>query len=114
MLNRIEGVRGESLAEGYLVEQGYKIIGRNEKLMKIEVDLIAEAQDGTVCFIEVKNRSSYNFGTPSEAVNAAKINRYKKFIALYSQIHKLYGRDLRIDVIAIGGDEVEHIENVTE
>ena len=38
---RAEGIRGESLAEGYLKSKGYKIIGRNEKLMGIEVDLIA-------------------------------------------------------------------------
>ena len=50
---RAEGIRGESLAEGYLKSKGYKIIGRNEKLMGIEVDLIATAPDGDVCFIEV-------------------------------------------------------------
>ena len=35
MKTRGEGIRGESLAEGYLVDKGYKILGRNEKLMGI-------------------------------------------------------------------------------
>ena len=59
---RAEGIRGESLAEGYLKSKGYKIIGRNEKLMGIEVDLIATAPDGDVCFIEVKSRTTYSYG----------------------------------------------------
>lgn len=112
MKTRGEGMRGESLAEGYLVDKGYKILGRNEKLMGIEVDIIAEAPSGDVCFVEVKSRSSYSYGYAVEAVTPAKINRYKRFINLYSQIHGLYDKTLRIDVIAICGDEVEHIENV--
>lgn len=109
---RAEGIRGESLAEGYLKSKGYKIIGRNEKLMGIEVDLIATAPDGDVCFIEVKSRTTYSYGYALETVTPAKIARYKKFINLYTQIHRLYDKTLRIDVIAISGDDVEHIENV--
>ena len=111
---RAEGIRGESLAEGYLKSKGYKIIGRNEKLMGIEVDLIATAPDGDVCFIEVKSRTTYSYGYALEAVTPAKIARYKRFINLYTQIHRLYDKTLRIDVIAISGDDVEHIENVGE
>ena len=103
---RAEGIRGESLAEGYLKDKGYKIIGRNE------VDLIATAPDGDVCFIEVKSRTTYSYGYALEAVTPAKIARYKRFINLYTQIHRLYDKTLRIDVIAISGDDVEHIENV--
>lgn len=69
---RAEGIRGESLAEGYLKSKGYKIIGRNEKLMGIEVDLIATAPDGDVCFIEVKSRTTYSYGYALEAVTPAK------------------------------------------
>ena len=87
-------------------------IVNNEKLMGIEVDIIAEAPSGDVCFVEVKSRSSYSYGYAVEAVTPAKINRYKRFINLYSQIHGLYDKTLRIDVIAICGDDVEHIENV--
>lgn len=109
---RAEGIRGESLAEGYLKSKGYKIIGRNEKLMGIEVDLIATAPNGDVCFIEVKSRTTYSYGYALEAVTPAKIARYKRFINLYTQIHRLYDKTLRIDIIAISGDDVEHIENV--
>lgn len=107
-----EGIRGESLAEGYLKGKGYKILGRNEKLMGIEVDLIALSPDGDVCFVEVKSRTTYSHGYALEAVTPAKIARYKRFINLYSQIHRLYDKTLRIDVIAITGEDVEHIENV--
>ena len=85
---------------------------RNEKLMGIEVDLIATAPDGDVCFIEVKSRTTYSYGYALEAVTPAKIARYKRSINLYTQIHRLYDKTLRIDVIAISGDDVEHIENV--
>ena len=56
---------------------------RNEKLMGIEVDLIATAPDGDVCFIEVKSRTTYSYGYALEAVTPAKIARYKRFINLY-------------------------------
>ncbi len=109
---RAEGIRGESLAEGYLKKKGYKIIGRNEKLMGIEVDLIAISPEDDVCFIEVKSRTTYSYGFALETVTPAKIARYKRFINLYAQIHRLYDKTLRIDVIAITGEDVEHVENV--
>lgn len=112
MRNKTEGIRGESLAEGYLVGQGYKIIETNAKLMGIEVDIIAEAQDGVICFIEVKSRETNRFGTSIEAVTAQKIRRYRQFINLYAQIKRLSNRDMRIDVIAISGNEVEHLVDV--
>lgn len=112
MKTKFEGDRGENLAEGFLKEKGYKILDRNKTLMNIEVDIIAEAPSGDICFIEVKSRSSYAFGQPLEAVTFRKIKRYKQFIKLYADIKKLYDRTLRIDVIAVTGDGAEHIENV--
>ncbi|MEG1612663.1 MAG: YraN family protein [Clostridia bacterium] len=111
MNTKIEGVRGESFAVGYLVKKGYKIIETNIKLMGIEVDIIAESPDKAIVFCEVKARQTLNFGHPLEAITPAKQNRYRTFAKQYIVIKRLANRDIRFDAIALLGDEITHIEN---
>ncbi len=51
------GIRGEELAAAYLKKSGYRILFRNWKWGKHEIDIIAE-KDETVAFIEVKTRTA--------------------------------------------------------
>lgn len=111
MKNRIEGIKGESWAQSYLTEKGYKILDTNVKLMGIEVDIIAEDVDGTIVFVEVKARNSTNYGHPLEAVTPYKQNRYRTFVKQYIAYKRVADRDLRFDVIGILNDEIEHIIN---
>lgn len=54
---RLLGQRGEQLAEGYLVNKGFRIVDRNVRTKRGEMDLIA--LDGKcLVFIEVRTRSS--------------------------------------------------------
>lgn len=85
---RAEGIRGESLAEGYLKSKGYKIIGRNENYGD-RVDLIATAPDGDVCFIEVKSRTTYSYGYALEAVTPAKSQGTKIYQSLHTDSSSL-------------------------
>jgi Predicted endonuclease distantly related to archaeal Holliday junction resolvase len=111
MKNRIEGIRGESWAVGYLIEKGYRIIDTNKKLINIEVDIIAEDSDKTIVFIEVKTRNNLYFGHPFEAITKEKQNRYRKFAALYVSQNRLGGRDIRFDAIAMINNDIEHLVN---
>ena len=68
---QILGARGEKAAAKHLRRHGYKILTRNFRSGKAEVDLIARDKDWLV-FVEVKTRKSEEFGAPSEAVQADK------------------------------------------
>lgn len=96
------GKYGEDLACEYLKKQGYKIIERNFRIRGGEIDIIAIDND-TLAYIEVKTRSSYQFGRPEESVTPNKIRfleRASKFYRNnrnYLNLPKLE----RIDVVAI-------------
>ena len=67
---------GEGAAAVWLEEKGYALLGRNVRIGRDEIDLIAE--DGAhICFVEVKTRRQYpeyraRVGTPAEAVDIRK------------------------------------------
>jgi putative endonuclease len=71
MSNIAFGDTGEKLAADYLRSAGYKITALKYRAKPGEIDVIAE-KSGTLCFVEVKTRSSYVFGTPAEAVTYRK------------------------------------------
>ncbi len=68
------GRAGEKLAARFLRSEGYKVLYRNYRAKRGgEVDLVCrEKSSGTLVFVEVKTRSSTEFGTPGYAVNEAK------------------------------------------
>jgi len=66
------GRRGEQVAAQYLRRIGYKVLHHNYRAPKGgEVDLVCREGD-TLVFVEVKTRSSEEFGTPAEAVTHSK------------------------------------------
>ena len=68
------GRRGENLAARFLRKEGYKVLYRNYRAPKGgEVDIVCrEITSGTLVFVEVKTRSSLEFGRPGEAVKSKK------------------------------------------
>lgn len=113
--NKIIGRGGESLAKDYVEGLGYRVLEMNFRLKMGEIDLIA-LDGNTVCFIEVKTRTSLIHGQPVEAVHPAKIRKLSKLAACYL---KLRYRSLqvrsRFDVISILQDgsvpRIEHLKN---
>ena len=104
---KVLGKKGETLAEQYLKSQGFVLLSRNYRTPFGEADLIVSNGEETV-FVEVKTRSSSAFGTPREAVDHHKQERYRK-IALYygSQTHA--EPNARFDVIEVYESvEIEH------
>ncbi|HIC33059.1 MAG TPA: DUF91 domain-containing protein, partial [Flavobacteriaceae bacterium] len=61
------GKKGEQLAVDFLIESGYDIIERNYRFNKAEVDIIAQKKD-VLAIIEVKTRSTADFGNPQDFV----------------------------------------------
>lgn len=94
------GAIGEELAEKYLKEKGYEIIGRNYLTRYGEIDLIAK-KEKKLHFIEVKARSSLAYGKPYEAVNWRKIRHLKSAIQIYLLKNKIKECKLSLDTISI-------------
>lgn len=69
------GARGEKLAGRFLRRSGYKILYRNFRGRSGgEIDIVCRDGD-TLVFVEVKTRSSAEFGRPFDAVNRDKQKR---------------------------------------
>src|SRR5437879_12187458 len=65
------GAEGERVASRFLEARGYRILERNYRTRRGEIDLIAE--DGRILvFVEVKVRLDDRFGGPAAAISRAK------------------------------------------
>ena len=114
MNNRQKGAVGEQQALEYLLNKGYKFIDKNWHFSKnAEIDLIMQ-DDETLVFVEVKKRSSLDYGHPFEAITKTKIQNIRLAIQAYlPKAHEnLKFKSFRIDGIAIINDRIEHLENI--
>ncbi|MGH7184192.1 MAG: YraN family protein [Nitrospiraceae bacterium] len=115
---RSVGQEGESAAEQYLRQKGYRIVGRNLRSSVGELDLVAE--DGQVLvFVEVKARRTGAFGGAIHAVHQRKQEKLIQLAALYLARHHIKGRQCRFDVVLLQGvgtlpTQIEHIQNAFE
>ncbi|TDI83473.1 MAG: YraN family protein [Chloroflexi bacterium] len=113
------GTHGERLAEEHLVGLGYRILDRNWRWQKGELDLVAEQGDEVV-FVEVKTRRSQTYGPPEESITRAK--RDKLIQTAYAYLGSANRQDVhwRIDVVAIDMERdgtvirLEHIVSAVE
>jgi len=107
------GKKGEQLAVNYLIGKGYKIVERNWRFQKAEIDIIARKAE-TLISVEVKTRSTKNFGNPQDFVNPKKIKLMVLAMNEYI-LNKDLDIELRFDIIAITKDkssfDIEHFKN---
>ena len=97
--NKYKGNIGESIAENYLLEKGYDILETNYKNKIGEIDIIAKDQNRIV-FVEVKTRTTEEYGTPAEAVSFYKQQHMMKSARYYLARHG--GEcECRFDVIEV-------------
>ena len=94
------GKEGERLAAEYLAEHGYRIITRNYRYHRNEIDIIAQ-HNQTLSFVEVKTRSSADKGHPSESVTMKKQKEIIKVARAYLAFSGQEDADCRFDVIAV-------------
>ncbi|MEE9904052.1 MAG: YraN family protein [Chlorobium sp.] len=94
------GRQGEQLAAEYLIRKGYRIVERNYRARRNEIDIIA-IDRGTLCFIEVKTRGSLEKGHPLEAVTPQKQKEIIKAAKSYLLTVENREPDCRFDVIAV-------------
>lgn len=102
------GRAGEKRACEFLKEKGFKILETNFKTFVGEIDIIAQDKE-TLVFIEVKTRMSDAFGSPSEAVDRKKQEKYVKVASEYLVVNQKSESPCRFDVIEIQDGEINHV-----
>lgn len=97
------GDKGEEIACRWLEKQGFVIAERNFLCKMGEIDIIAwDPGDQTLCFVEVKTRSSLDFGYPCEFVDAKKRRRLENTAAYYRMGRKkLQSVAMRMDIFEV-------------
>lgn len=112
-LKRPHGLFGEKLAEGFLKRNGYKILKRRFLCRFGELDIVAQDKEAIV-FVEVKQRSSSEFGMPYEAVDKNKRRKIINSAMVFVKRYGLEDYDLRFDIVSIlteeGSGSVPQIE----
>lgn len=111
------GRGGEELAARFLEAGGYRIVARNWRGSRGELDIVAE-HEGTIVFVEVKTRSGLAFGHPFEAVTPRKLRALRRLAGEWCRQAERVRAAIRLDVIAvIGGHDVpariEHLRGVS-
>ena len=107
------GKLGEELAVDFLQQNGYDILETNWVFQKAEIDIIAQ-KENVLAVVEVKTRSSIEFGLPQDFVKPKKIQLLVKAVNEYVISNDL-DVEIRFDIIAISKEEkeynIEHIED---
>ncbi len=107
---KLLGRKGEELVAKYLKKQGYKLLQRNYRTPFGEADIIAEDKDEVV-FVEVKARTTADYGLPSEAVGEGKQRRYRQIAKCY-WLQTGEEPNARFDVAEVYADgRIEYIKN---
>ena len=100
------GKYGEDIACDYLKKNGYKIIERNFRIRGGEIDIVA-VEGQTLVYVEVKTRTSDEFGRPEESVTYYKL----KFLERAAKFYRIKHRNLppleRIDVVGVDLSGIE-------
>jgi putative endonuclease len=105
------GRRSELFAAAFLMLKGYRILGRRVKTKVGEIDLVARAPSGLVCFIEVKARA--DGATAIGSVGPRQQMRIAQAASLYLAARpNLRRRGVRYDVVTVSpGSLPRHIRD---
>jgi putative endonuclease len=99
MNNKATGIFGENMAAMYLTAQGFEILFSNWRYKHLEIDLIA-SKDNRLHIVEVKTRSSIEFGYPEQHIHRTKM-QFLKNAAAFFQYEYPQWKYLQFDVISI-------------
>ena len=125
MSTKDTGDKGEQIACGYLVNNGYKILGRNYRINFGEIDIIAKKKfkffgknDEIIHFVEVKTlqRPTLQF-FPEQRVDSHKQDKYRGLVDIWLTKNKYsLNTSCQVDIVAVtmSGEsyEVDFFENV--
>ncbi len=115
------GDKGEAIAAAYLERLGYRILERQYRFERAEVDLVCfqpaarYEEGGELVFVEVKTRTGFAFGRPEEAIDEEKKRNVIRASEAYLHEQRMDGTPCRFDVIGIvlgtGEPQIEHFKD---
>ncbi len=113
--SRSKGDVGESMAENYLKNNGFRILQRKYYYDRGEIDLVAE--DGAVLvFVEVKTRYSDSGSTPEESITPEKELYLKRTAEGYLLENKIELKKCRFDLVAVEWEDkrpvIRHLRDI--
>ena len=108
------GIKGEQIAENFLLNKGYTILHKSWRWQRKEIDIIAR-YEGFLIFVEVKTRYSFDFGFPEEAVSPLKQQHMKIAAEAFAEDYTDF-ESIRFDIISIlmkqgAAQEILHFED---
>ena len=114
------GKLGEEKAKEYLEKQGYKIIDKNWKTKRAEIDLVAQKKN-VLAIVEVRSTVGEQYGTPEETLDPQKqwkLRHNAKAYVAYRKYNGLYRIDAVCVVFRGDGSEIPfrltHYENIVQ
>ncbi|MBX6420682.1 MAG: YraN family protein [Sinobacteraceae bacterium] len=98
------GAAAEDRALRHLQRQGLKLLARNWRCARGELDLVMD-DAGTLVLVEVRSRARADYGGALESVQARKRQRLVRAAQAYLAAHPQYARrSARFDVVVFEGD----------
>jgi len=114
-LNKQKGNIGEDLACKYLVKNEYIILKRNYKNRLGEIDIIAMYKK-EIIFVEVKLRTSKQFGKGIESIGFYKKKHIINTAKLFIQQNHIENLQIRFDAIEIFVEDekisINHVKQI--
>ncbi|MDQ7831607.1 MAG: YraN family protein [Desulfovibrionaceae bacterium] len=108
------GRHGEDQAADHLAAAGYRVVARNWRCPKGEIDVVCVHGD-TLVFVEVKTRAAAPQADPAGAVTASKRTRLVRAACAYLTATDSWNQPCRFDVVTVTetprGPSLRHIEN---
>lgn len=102
------GAKAEDLAVEWLVDKGWRLVARNVKIGRDEIDIVAidEGPPPELACVEVRSARSAKFGSPEERVDRRKVaNMYRaaRAFSRSQEAHELGvgALKVRVDLIVI-------------
>src|SRR5476651_286568 len=108
------GELGERAAKKFLQKAGMKFLAANFRSERGEIDLVFR-DDDCLAFIEVKTRSSEDWGRPAAAVNAERRRRLSQCALDYLRLLKNPAVKIRFDIVEVllNGDEIREVRHLS-
>lgn len=94
------GAQGEDVALALLLRAGYTLLDRNWRRGRLELDFVCRDGD-TMVFVEVKTRSSAEFGGPAAGLTPAKRRTLCRAAQAWLATHQAWGFPCRFDVVCV-------------
>lgn len=100
---KMRGQHGEDAAEAHLLTLGMRILARNWRRGRLELDIIC-AEGDTLVFVEVKTRAADGMAAPADALTPRKRAALIRAAQTWLSEHDAWHRPCRFDVVSVLDD----------